>query len=428
MVKYLYYSLSILVISVSLQGQLIINSSGDFTLGTNISGSTGIVISASNVNLNLNQQTVSSSTNAIEISAGVSNVTICNGTISTSLIGLVINQNCSNIFVQNLLIQNCTTKAIQVVGSSGNLIQRCNFKNIAVNNCFTSGISSLVGIDINFAQDLRFENINFANNGISTLTQLTGVSIQNSERCILNDVQIKKSTGTIFMGVSCGASTDSCVFDSCLILNNTGVNVFIGFLVSGITATNHFLNNCIVANNMITSDVGENRQVLGFQMVNALGLGLLSCQAYSNVNPRSSPTAICYGFYLDRVSQSSIVACQSFVNRATGNADGVAGGFFIGTTDVAGTGVKNCGFFNNLAFGNVATNGSANSYGFNALSSSTGNVNNTYINNKGIRNGTTVANQITSSTGGVPLASITARTIATLNTAMSTDLTNIRVT
>lgn len=423
MMKYVWYSWLVCFITISLQGQFVINSPGDYDLGVNVSGSTGILINANNVTLNLNQQTVSSSANGIEIAAGLTNVIVKNGTIFNSSIGIVINQNCSNIFLDDLLIQNCTAKAIQIVGSSGNLIQRCILKNIRINSCFTSG--SVTGIDINFANNIRLEKVNFTSNGILAVTQLIGVSIQNSMQCVFDTVSFKNNIAGIFIGIGCGNSTDSCIFNSCIALANIGTNSCIGFLISS-GANNHFLSKCIVANNQAT-----NTTLYGFQLVNASGLGLFGCQAYSNVISTSNTE--CYGFYCDQLSQCSIVNCQSFENRATGGTTAVGGGFFIGTTGGGTTGVKNCGFFNNIAFGNTGNN-SGNSYGFNATSASGGNVNNTYINNKAIRNGTTSNNQIIdnsgggSSPGGFPNGSVTTRTLTNLNSSLNTDLTNIRIT
>ena len=120
----------LLFIPYWVNGQLVISSSGDYTLGTNVSGSTGILINASNVTLDLAGLTVSSSATGITIAAGLSNIIIKNGIITTSVTGIVINQNCFNIQLQDLVIQNCTTRAVQIVGSLGNLIQRISLSNI----------------------------------------------------------------------------------------------------------------------------------------------------------------------------------------------------------------------------------------------------------------------------------------------------------
>jgi hypothetical protein len=398
-------------------GQLVINSSGDFALGTNISGSTGILINASNVTLNLNQQTVSSSINGIEISAGVSNVTIYNGTISTSSVGLVINQNCSNIFVQDLLIQNCTTAAININGSSGNLIQRGLFKNIKIDSCCTTALATLVGIRLNFVRNLHLQDINFISNGTSSVTQLTGLAIQNSSQVVFDNVDVENNTADQFIGVDCTISSDSCVFKSCSIIDNSGTTEFTGFFIQ--QSTNHLLNKCLVANNA-TSASGS--ALYGFRLVSATGVGIFDCDANSNSISGSGGSSA-YGFYYDTTSLITTVGCKSLLNTAINGAS-LARGFFIG----GGSGVNNSGFFNNLAFGNTGSN-NVRSFGFNATHASGGNVNNTYINNRAIRNGTTAGNQITTGAGGVPLGSVTTITLSTLGSGSNTtNLTNTRVT
>lgn len=365
----------LLFIPYWVNGQLVISSSGDYTLGTNVSGSTGILINASNVTLDLAGLTVSSSATGITIAAGLSNIIIKNGIITTSVTGIVINQNCFNIQLQDLVIQNCTTRAVQIVGSLGNLIQRISLSNILINGCCTSG-AALTCIAISFANDVQMNDVSLIANGPNA-NSLTLIGIDNAERAILEDVEIANnsiSSGTL-TGISCGTTTQSCVFNSCLVLDNSSsaAGVFRGFAFTTATSIDHMLSKCQVINNQLSA--AGALQLYGFYFQLVLRIQVQACVAYGNINNGTGASSSCYGFYLDQGDSYNLLDNQSFLNRAPNNGTtNEAAGFFLGTTGAAGTGVKNSDFINNIAYLN---NGQADarSYGFEVATpaSATGN-------------------------------------------------------
>lgn len=416
--------LFIFLSSMKIYSQLVINSSGDYNLGVNVSGSTGILINTSNVNLDLNQQTVSSSNIGIEIGTGLSNISIRNGTITNCVTGLVINQNCSNIQVEDLIIQNCTSQAINITGSSGNLVQRCSLNKIQISGCSTL-IAQLSCININFTTNIRLNKVSLVSNGTIATTQLNGITVQNSQQCVLNKIEMRNNQAIDLWGIVCGLATDSCMMRSCLLMDNLANAVMVGIYCTTSSSTNHIISKCIVSNNQSNGDdtgsLSPFESTTPFRIEDAFRIFCIDCIANNTMAIGTNFNNNAYGFLFDRAMQCGAINCQA-VENISGNADGV--GFAIGSTSSV-SGVDQSFFMNNVAFGNMGST-SGNSYGF--LATGAGNSDNTYINNKGIRNGTTAGNQVTTGTGGVPTGSVTTRTLTNLNSALTTNLTNIQVT
>lgn len=405
----------------SLAYSYLIDFSGIVVIGGDlVESDTAIVIAANDVTLDLAGHIITSTgSDGIVIEPGLQNIKIMNGTISNVPgTGLVVGEGCSNISINSINILSCDTAAMDFRGTSGNEIIRSRLSNIQISQSSTSVTASEV-IHLNYTYDFQWQTGFIVENG-NVSAPLSVVKIENSNRCSFLSVRVRDNIASSLICFDC-ATSQNCSFRSCIVVDNSGVSGFTGFLFNGSTSINHICESCEVSSNLVTGSLTG--PLYGYRFVQAQGIKLSGCSAFNNVNSGTLATSHIFGFYLDQAQACSFMRCNAFYNTAPNAGAHNAAGFFIGTTGGAGTGVKRCTFIGNEATGN-ASNSDSTSFGFLATSGALGNQFNAYISNRAYLNGVLtpivetqiIADQSTGSNpGGVPFNSVKSQTIDKLN-------------
>ena len=138
----------------------------DDLLSTNADSSGAIRISSSFVTLDLNgrfvyQNNATAGANGIVVDAGLTDVIIQNGTIvNFRRSGILVNAGCSVIKLQDLMIENCAIRGIELIGTAANKIIKSEVNNCKIFNCciityfFLAILYCLLIISINFSASL----------------------------------------------------------------------------------------------------------------------------------------------------------------------------------------------------------------------------------------------------------------------------------
>ena len=391
------------LLSVKLEA-FTIDQPGEYTLESSFNETgTVAIIAASNVTLNLAGRTLSGGT-GILINSGLSSIIIRNGIINTCSVGISIQESCSFIRLKDIEITNCTDRAIEIVGTSGNAVTGVIMRRLRIHLCCDS-ISADHVIHIDYADDVILSDCLISKNGTNSVN-LRGISMTNSTNGLFEQIKISANEGNTFYGFYVAGA--DCFFSHCNVRSNIATSTLTGFCFDGgSTTSGNLCTKCYVLNNSST-----NGPISGFELLAFVTKNILQqCVAAKNTATAGVSTASCYGFNLDQPTYCSIIKCRALHNSAPGSGvSNICAGFNIGTSVSGDTGTKNCEFTDNFAVGNNGRNDFA-SYGIRALSStSSGNSNNAYFSNYAVHNGPSMPrrdNQITSSTGGVPIGSVT---------------------
>jgi hypothetical protein len=425
-------SLLLFLVPSVIHSTFLIDFSGPVGLGGDlIETETAIVIAVSNVTLDLGGYNVSTSDfDGIVINPGLQNIKIVNGTIrDLQGTGIIVGEGCTNIYIDNIIFLNCVQGALDFQGSLGNEINRTYIADLDISETSTALDGGEV-IHLNYVNDFELYNVNIIEVG-NVVAPLSVVKIENSNRCELGGIQIRRSIASSFTGFECIAS-QNCRFRGCSIIDNSADTDFIGFSFDGSAATQNRCNNCDVSGNSITnSSAGP---MYGYKLTESSLVTVKRCTFADNTNLGASATSHVFGYYLDQAQQCSIVSNGAYYNSAPNAGGHMVAGFFMGTTGGAGTGVKLCGIVHNSAVGN-ASDLDASSFGFLASSGVDGNELNVYVNNIAYLNGLTapiieaqiVSDQgIGSNPGGIPFNSVKSQTIDKLN-GISDRVSNLRI-
>lgn len=406
-----------------------ISESGMVVLGGDITDAGQVIrISVSNLTVDLGGNVVSGGTTGIVINPNLSNITIKNGILNNNLIAISIGENCSKITLRSIEINNCSDRAIEIIGTPGNEVSRVSLEKITFDTCATSTSADFV-IHADYVENLILKKLLMVNNG-SSAVDVKMLNIQNSLRCIINDVICQDNFGLNFEGFHV-ENTKNSLFHDCQVRVNNALASFVGFRFTGTATFENTCRNCAVAENLCSNGL-----LIGFDLLQTVSKHMLDqCLVTNNLTTGTTAFAHCLGFNLDQVEQCTLIKCRAVSNRASDDGTfNISAGFHIGTSGGAGTGVKDSEISECVAANNKGFN-DERSFGFRVVSDATGNTNNAYIGNLGIRNGVSspyAQNQIVSnagvgsSPGGVPSSSIITRTTVNINNS-GLGISNVRV-
>jgi hypothetical protein len=219
----------------------VITSTGNYLLSddvyVNVAVAHAIVISNSNVTLDLNGKTLASNNSGIRISTGFGNITIKNGTINGCSTGLTIDGSSSDIYVEQMKFINQRTFAI----SSG-VAQRLYIRNCTVSNCVNNALS------FNSLSDSELINTNISNTSSSV-----GIFASNCSRLRFKNMQISKNNNIGLLATSC----DNFLIEDSLFNQNASYGLAL------VTTSSTLISGCIFCGNsdsglLIGEDSGGN--------------------------------------------------------------------------------------------------------------------------------------------------------------------------
>lgn len=420
-----------LFLEMHLEAGIVITSPG-ITKLPSLEGSGGdlITIAVDDVILNLTRAIVSGGARAIVINPNLSNITIQNGKLENNAIAISISEGCSRIKVQDTEIVNCSDRAIEILGMSGNEISTVAIENIQCEHCCTSTSADFI-ISMSHANNVSIIGSTMNNNGVSEI-DLIGINIDTCTKCIFNDVRLEQNLAQTFTGIAINSSM-CCHFVNCHLLTNNSINAFTGFVLTGsIDTKGNLLTGCQVRNNTSTNGPFSGFELLEFVIRNELQ----GCTASNNLVTGAVASANLFAFNFDQPTYCHLIGCNASNNQTTGDGTtNICVGFNIGTSGGGFTGTKDCEFLENFAFKNNGFN-DARSFGIRPVSLMGGNVNNSYLKNTGLRNGPSIPvseNQIIadsgtgSNPGGVPFGSVRSASINALG-SIADELSNTRIT
>jgi hypothetical protein len=404
-----------------------ISDPGYFTLGNSTYGEI-VRISSNNVTLDLGGNTIFSASQGILIDSGLSRIKIFNGIIDSCTKGITIGPNCSSISINNIDIANCLERGVEILGTLGNEASKVTLEKVRFDNCATSTSADYL-IHANYVQNLILEKLLMVNNGSSGV-DIRMVNIQNSSRCIFKDIICQDNQALNFEGFHFENTINSLVREVEVRIN-TASATFVGFRFTGTATFENTCKNCVVSENICASG-----PLIGFDLLETVSKHMLDqCLVANNLTTGTTILSNCLGFNLDQVALCTLLKCRAISNSAMNDGTfNIAAGFHIGTSGGVGTGVKDSELSECVAANNKGYN-DERSFGFRVVSDITGNTNNTYVGNIGIRNGVSTPyaqNQIVStagvgsSPGGVPSSSIVTKTTVNINNS-GLGISNIRV-
>jgi hypothetical protein len=451
----LFLVLFILAKSLALKAvELTIDQPGVYVLGNSltinpIAADTAIVITTSNVTLDLNTNVVSqigavASVNGISLSSSVSNVVIKNG-ILRGFTGphIVLNGLNNAILIQDIKFESLATTAINFQSSTNCQVIDCNFygtdtaqnnpvlllstcSGVMVKNALMNRlrIASAVGADNAFvtiasSNNCYFEQVAIVGNNLAPAATRT-VSFYRLTSSFRNRFvgcnQIDNrflGTGNIIRGFIIDASSQN-YFNQCIFRNNSAdisnLNNTVWFFYLINLAQNNLLIDCKVLNNTVFSNNAGNDGLIGFYAVTAPLNIYIGCLAIDNtclssvINGGST-----YGFFLDGSERSTVIGFEGSRNTSLNFA--VGGGVILNSS--SNSTVIDCQFSRN--FGNAV--GVSRGFFLGAL------LNDLISRNIAFNNDTGPLNQFENVAG----TSIGAGTTGNINAAGATPWSNLQV-
>lgn len=286
-----------------------------------------VIITTSNVTLDLSNNTIIGGSNGIIIEPFLHNITIKNGIISNITgTGILVNEGCSNIVISNIITNSCDEAAIYFAGSAQNpitdsLIDQC----ISVSCCQQSTALNPTAIVLTHCQETVVSNCLLTYN-FNLQKSITGIVFDHCFSSNLLNVTVREhigGTGAVAFQIS---SSQSNTFSNCQAISNF-VNSLIpgsfsyGFLISGTDCGAMGIINCTV----LQQTGGD--QSAGFILnQGAHNMLLQNCQSINNVGITDS-----YGFLLtDTITGVSIINCFAKDNQTSDIITGTfAAGFLL---------------------------------------------------------------------------------------------------
>ena len=269
-----------------------------------------ITITASNVTLDMNGQTVSGGTNGIVINSGLSNVTIMNGTISSvTTDGIQVGSGCSNITLDSVTIKSA--------------LQGLNFSNVTnsmISNC--DMILNTTGVVITNGHNLLFENCTAQAN------RNAGYDLISCTTCAFFDCK----------ALSTGQGNTS--------LFGNPSNVF-GFV--SVAGTGNIFERCIANSSLNLTATAPATLIAGFGLRTGENCSkIIDCEASNNTSSVSGVT-MPYGIWLESTLDNLTTITQVFAGSTSSQVDSVSwspdGKYLVaGTTVQSGT-TENVGLF-----------------------------------------------------------------------------------
>ncbi len=285
-----------------------------------------IEITASNVILDLNNNTVSQSINNIQsgitgiyINSNLNNITIKNGLIrNINGNAIVVGAGCKEIRIESIEIQVCD--GIEFNGTLAAPIIQSRIKNCEINDSKKSAQGEV--ILLSNCTDLRVEQCNLSNNGNAGY-DIIGIKCINPSTCHFDRIKIINNTGSIFTGIVLD-SPDRCTFNHCTINNNsaTGINNdFKGIDIFGVGNNQNYFDRCLVLEN---SSVGL---AIGFSVAdNSENNTFIRCTAIGQIGNAAIGFSL-FGTGLNN-QHNFFIQCLANHNKASGSGN-FAEGFLI---------------------------------------------------------------------------------------------------
>lgn len=271
-IKLIFYSFLIFGFASLFSGDFVITTSGYYTIGSPLlsvqgAGQTSIVITVSNVTLDLGGTMIQGNNSAnltgITVNAGLHNVVIRNGIVAGfNGNGISIGAGCQVVILQDLIIDSCTLRAIDAVGTGASLLQDLTIKNCVVSNCSTGAAADfIVNLDNCTNANIDGLNINLTTNAALPISALRFNSCSAS---IAKNVVIASNSASVFRGVFITGASQRLFFKDVVIQNNTATGAadgngvsFYGFALDGTASANgNIFQDCIVRLNTGTAAAG----------------------------------------------------------------------------------------------------------------------------------------------------------------------------
>jgi len=335
----------LLLIPLGIKSQLSIIESGQYFLGGNlIETGTAISISADNVILDLRDHIIAGST-GIFIDSNVSDVIIRGGFIlSTADHGVSISESCNSIELSDIVISGCPKRAIELLGTSANPIDNIFMENISIDRCATSTAFADSVFFMNYVRNLTFLRSRIVASG-NSFRDIDLLHIENSMKSQFLDSNLTDNQGTSLIGANL-IDSDGIYFSNFELLNNCATDLsgsFSAFCLNG-ESLSHVFENCLVLTNSSLNvcscfDIQEN----------SVGNYFEACELIGNIGNNFSGFSL-IGSGEPRNTHANIFKnCKVLHNIALGAGEKSLG-FFI-------QGADNGTILNSLITNNLAKSG-----------------------------------------------------------------------
>ncbi len=294
-----------------------INESGVFKLNTHFTGR--VSITASDVVFDMQGFTVSgASTPLIFIAAGVENIIIKNGTISgndtnASQRGIQCGTGVTGVTIEDMQINDCMLAAIDVIGSSGAMVQ-----DVVITNCqmYNNGI----GIQCIQVKNAAVENCEMVSGN-------TGMRLNSSSQVCVHNCNASCNTAAGFALLN---STHN-IFTHCKSIDNgSDADAYGYFSQSGMCNT---FDNCIAQSTQTTGI--DPFYAAGFSLIAETNSKIAHCQAGNgsgagifvgplNFTPNQSLINAATLTTIPSVNEVSWLVCGDSKYLATGRNDALS--------------------------------------------------------------------------------------------------------
>jgi hypothetical protein len=300
-------------------GPTVITVPGFYCLANDIIGT--ITVEASNVNLSLNNHTVSAPGSTAIVINGVSNVFVTDGILDTTNIGIQLLNQTSDIFLRQILITNCSTGIELGVSCITTVIESIvidTVSNIGINLLGQNNNAQCLGVKIvhlsgpqgifsNFSSQTNnclIENCQIIDSLInSTPSIINFFSISGSNNqfidCSIQNVQVNSDSLAVGFNVS-----NNTLMRNCIIQNFTTISNLDGFIIND--GSNVVLQNCVVI------DLEAVGGIMGFQINSAIA-NCVDCLVQQCLSGLGAAT----GFFINS-GECSLINCQAYNVQGTG--------------------------------------------------------------------------------------------------------------
>jgi WD40 repeat protein len=285
-----------------------IDTPGFYQLAGTVSNE--IAITASDVTLDMNGQTVGGGTNGISISSGLSNITIKNGTISgVTSAGILVNSGCSDITLDNIAATNAIV-GISFSNATNSLIRNCDM------------ISNTTGVLITSSKNLVFQDC------VAQANRNAGYDLVSSVTCSFFDCK----------ALSIGQGNTS--------LFGNAANVF-GFV--SVNGVGNIFEGCVANSSLNLTATGVSVIIAGFGLRGSESCSkIIGCEV-SNAGSSSNGVTMPYGIWLESTLDNLTTITQVFAGSTSSQVGSLSwspdGLYLAANTTVQSGTTRNVGLF-----------------------------------------------------------------------------------
>lgn len=249
----------------------------------------GVLITASNVTLDLQDHTISQTVSntipgldAIFISPNLTNIKIRNGTITNVTgRGIYVGDGCSGVYIENLILTSCQATGVLFDGSqTGSGIINGKIKKSIITSCTGVNGNPAYGLRMIETSNIIIYDSIFNSNDALITSSGYGVILESCSNCEFDSCKFNANGGNQ-LGIGAALiNSDDCTFANCVAIENISHSAVSSSTACGFLFDSSRATACSLCKSVDNSNV--NATGIGFMTLNGSGNSFVNCVAENN--------------------------------------------------------------------------------------------------------------------------------------------------